>query len=74
MDEPASWIERLSETKEDVMLVGHLPFLAKLAAALLSGDKEQTFVDFKMGGIVCLKRFDDGRWTLEWMIVPEMIT
>jgi len=30
-------------------------------------------VDFKMGGIVCLRRFDDGRWAIEWMIVPEMV-
>jgi hypothetical protein len=31
-------------------------------------------VDFTMGGIVCLKRFDDGRWAAEWIAVPEMGT
>ncbi len=73
MDDPAIWSKGLSETQEDVMLVGHLPYLAKLAGLLLCGDKEKMFVDFKMGGIVCLKRSDDGRWTLEWMVVPGMV-
>jgi phosphohistidine phosphatase len=73
MDDPAIWSRRLSETPEDVMLVGHLPYMAKLAGLLLCGDTEKMFVDFKMGGIVCLKRLDGGRWALEWMIVPEMV-
>lgn len=72
LDSPGVWAERIAGMKEDIMLVGHLPHLAKLAGLLLSGDKEKMFVDFKMGGIVCLKRFDDGRWALEWMVVPEM--
>jgi hypothetical protein len=58
---------------EDLMLVGHLPYMAKLAGLLLCGDKEKTPIDFKMGGIVCLMRFDDGRWALEWMLVPDMV-
>ncbi len=72
MDDPAVWAKRLAGLNEDAMLVGHLPYLAKLAGLLLSGDTEKTFVDFKMAGIVCLKRLDDGRWALEWMVVPEM--
>jgi len=59
--------------KEDTMLVGHLPHLGRLASLLLSGDKEKGIIDFKMGGIVCLKRFDDGHWAIEWMIIPEVI-
>ena len=73
LDAPEIWADRIAAMNEDVMLVGHLPHLAKLAGLLLCGDREKMPVDFKMGGIVCLKRFDDGRWTLEWMVVPEMI-
>jgi len=74
MDDPAIWAGRLGKMTEDVMLVGHLPHLAKLAGLLLFGNKEQMVVDFTMGGIVCLKRFDDGRWAVEWIAVPEMGT
>ncbi len=48
MDDPAVWTRRLAKMDEDVMLVGHLPYLAKLAGLLLAGDKEKMFVDFKM--------------------------
>ncbi len=72
LDDPGAWAGRLAGMEEDVMLVGHLPHLARLAGLLLCGDREKTFVDFKMAGIVCLKRQDDGRWALEWMVVPEM--
>ncbi len=30
-------------------------------------------VDFKMGGIVCLKRFEGSHWSVEWMIIPEVV-
>jgi phosphohistidine phosphatase len=73
MDDPGIWAVRLAGMNEDIMLVGHLPHMAKFAGLLLCGDKEKMFVDFKMAGLVCLKRADDGRWALEWMVVPEMI-
>jgi phosphohistidine phosphatase len=55
------------------MLVGHLPYLARLSGLLLCGDRERMCVVFKMGGMVCLHRFDDGRWAVEWTVMPEMI-
>jgi len=73
MDDPEVWAGRIAGMNENLMLVGHLPHMAKLAGLLLCGDKEKTPIDFKMGGIVCLQRFDDSRWALEWMLVPDMI-
>lgn len=73
MDDPKRWEDRLAHMHEDVMLVSHLPYLAKLASLLLCGDGSRSVVDFKNAGIVCLKRFDDGHWAVEWMITPEMV-
>jgi phosphohistidine phosphatase len=73
MDDPEVWVKRLAGMNEDTMLVGHLPYMARLASLLLCGDKEKGIVDFKMAGVVCLKRFDDGKWAVEWMVVPEMV-
>lgn len=53
------------------MLVGHLPYMAKLAGLIICGDKEKTCVDFKMGGMVCCRRIADGRWVIAWMILPK---
>jgi phosphohistidine phosphatase len=58
---------------KDVMLVGHLPHLARLAALLLTGDMAKNVINFKMAGLVCLGRRTGGPWALEWMIIPELI-
>lgn len=73
LDDPQIWFERVSKMKEDVMLVGHLPHLGKLASLILCGDKEKNIIDFKRAGVVCLKRFEDGNWSVEWMIIPEVV-
>lgn len=73
MDDPGLWALRIAGMTGNIMLVGHLPFMAKLAGLLLCGSEGQKTVDFKPGGIVCLRRFEDGRWTLGWMILPEMV-
>ncbi len=69
LDEPEILAGRISEMDDDTVLVGHLPHLGRLASLLLCGDKEKNVIDFKMGG-VCLKRLEDGRWSVEWMIIP----
>lgn len=73
MDDPRIWFKRFPKINEDMMLVGHLPHLGRFASLILCGDKEKNAIDFKMGGIVCLKRFEDGHWSLEWMMIPEVI-
>jgi phosphohistidine phosphatase len=72
MDDPAVWAKRLETEGTDLVLVGHLPHLARLASLLLCGNPDAGAVNFHMGGIVCLKR-EEGRWSVDWMIIPEMI-
>ena len=73
MDDPNIWYDRLSHMNENIILVGHLPQLGHLASLILCGDAEKNSIDFKMGGVVCLKRFEDGKWAVEWMVIPEMV-
>lgn len=73
MDDPSIWGEKLKEIKEDIMLTGHLPYMNRLVSLLLCGDSEKKTVSFKYSGIVCLEREDNGNWSLEWMIVPEIV-
>ncbi len=73
MDDPDIWSERLKNVHEDIILVGHLPHLGKLASLLLSGDMEKNIVSFRMAGIACLKRDESNDWTLQWMITPEIL-
>lgn len=71
--DPKLWKNCLAETTEDIMIVGHLPHLSKLAGHLLTGDESKEVVAFRMGGIVCLQKDEDGRWTVQWIITPERI-
>lgn len=71
--DPEIWKNRLAETTEDTMMVGHLPHLSKLAGYLLTGDATNEVITFTTGCIVCLERDENGRWTVQWMITPEII-
>jgi len=73
LDDVNIWAERLKGLQEDVILVGHLPHLARLASLLLSGDADKNIVSFRMGGIVCLQKDNSGIWSLQWMLVPDII-
>jgi phosphohistidine phosphatase SixA len=52
------------------MIVGHLPFLGKLVALLVTGSEENEIVEYQVGSIVCIERRDDGKWKVAWMITP----
>jgi len=71
--DPEVWAARIAEMDEDLLLVGHLPHLARLAALLLTGDSEKSVINFRMGGAVRLKRMEGGQWVVDWMIIPETI-
>lgn len=70
--DPQVWLERLEQETEEVMLVGHLPHLRRLASRLLCGDEARTVVAFQNGGIVCLQRDEEG-WSLRWALTPEVV-
>jgi len=63
----------IEAAQHDIMLVGHLPFLDKLASLLLTNSESSNTVAFKNGGIVCLDRFDDNQWQINWMVIPELL-
>ena len=64
--------DRIKAWKEDVLLVGHLPFMGRLVACLVTGDSGRQIVAFKPGSIVCLERVEEGRWVVNCMLRPEM--
>jgi phosphohistidine phosphatase len=73
MDAPEIWAARLADLNENILLVGHLPHLSKLAALLMAGDKNKTVINFQMASVVQLRRMEPGQWAVDWMIVPANI-
>jgi phosphohistidine phosphatase len=64
--------ESLQTEHESVMLVGHLPFLSRLASLLVAGNPEGGVIRFRQGGIVCLVQ-DEGKWAVNWVMPPELL-
>jgi phosphohistidine phosphatase len=55
------------------MLVGHLPFMERLAAYLVTGSWERRIIKFQNGGIVCLdKESETGGWFIKWTLMPNI--
>jgi phosphohistidine phosphatase len=57
----------------DLMIVSHLPFMAKLASLLLTGSESSGTVTFRQGCIVCLSSENGNRWQIDWMVVSDLL-
>jgi len=73
LDDPKIWADRIAPLDEDILLVGHLPHLGRLAALLVTGDQEKQVINFQMGGAVRLRRMAADQWAVNWMVLPELI-
>lgn len=66
--EIAKWA---SEIQNDIMLVGHLPFMDKLAVLLLKESAEKHSISFGIACVACLERGNSGDWFLMWFFNPK---
>ena len=66
------WAERISGETEDLMIVGHLPFLEKITSFLVCGDERAKAVLFRYSAIVCMEKKQPGKWAVNWILKPEM--
>ena len=63
--------EALEVEVENVMLVGHLPFMGVLASLLLKNDRGHGLISFPTGGMVAIERNDKG-WSLHQAITRAL--
>ncbi len=55
------------------MLVGHLPFMEKLASFMVTGSANRPVFRFQNGGIVCLDMYPGtGAWVIKWALMPDI--
>jgi phosphohistidine phosphatase len=71
----ARWLLEEAESSQDrrIALVGHLPFLDRLASRLVAGDEELQAVAFQMGGLLKLvpKQRREG-FSVAWVLTPDL--
>ena len=59
---------------QDLMLVGHLPFMERLCTYLITGYQEPPVIAFQNGGIVCLEQDpESGNWLIRWTLLPSVV-
>ena len=74
---PLDNVEPYAQTlagRDDLMIVGHLPFMERLASYLIIGSSEPPVVRFVNGGIVCLEQdLQRGIRMVRWALTPEIV-
>lgn len=66
-------IDDVEDLDEDLMIVGHQPFLGKLASRLLTGKKSMDVLLFQKGAMVCLEETGLGKWQIAWVLAPNVL-
>jgi phosphohistidine phosphatase len=72
-DNPKAFDWQSNGWDRDTLVVGHLPFMAKLVSHLVIEDESRLISAYQPGSIVCLERLDDAHWQVDWMIRPELL-
>ncbi len=71
-DPVAPVAERLNRTGSDLMVVGHLPFMAKLVGNLVHcGD--DAILELHTTAVTCMLKDDAGMWLIEWLMYPALL-
>ena len=71
-DNPKAFDWQSDGWDRDTLVVGHLPFLAKLVSHLVIEDENRLITCYEPGSIVCLGRHDDAHWRIDWMLRPDL--
>jgi phosphohistidine phosphatase len=69
--DPRIWAEKLERIDKDIIIVGHLPHLSRLASLLLIGRDDVEIIRFRYSGVFCLERSD--KWRIKWAVIPEIV-
>ena len=72
MDDVAACAAKI-DPDENVMLVGHLPFMERITSYLITGSIDQPVIKFQNSGIVCLDKDPETQsWVIKWTLMPNI--
>jgi phosphohistidine phosphatase len=72
MDDVAAYAAKV-DPDENVMLVGHLPFMERITSYLITGSIDQAVIKFQNSGIVCLDKDPETQaWVIKWTLMPNI--
>ena len=72
LDDVAAYAAEI-DPAEDIMLVGHLPFMERMTAFLITGSIDKPGFKFQNSGIVCLDKDPEApAWVIQWALMPKI--
>lgn len=72
LDDVAAYAEDI-DPAEGIMLVGHLPFMERMTAFLITGSIDKPVFKFQNSGIVCLDKDPEAQaWVIQWALMPTI--
>ena len=72
MDDVSAFAATLDAAANE-MLVGHLPFMERMAAYLVTGSADRPIFKFQNSGMVCLDKDANSRaWVIVWTLMPKI--
>ena len=72
MDDVAAFAASLNPDTH-TMLVGHLPFMERMASYLVTGSPDRPVFKFQNSGIVCLDKDPASEsWVIVWTLMPHI--
>ncbi len=72
-DNPGAFDLQTDSGSRDIMMIGHLPFMAKLVSHLVTGDDSHMLVAYQPGSVVCLELIEKDNWQINWMVRPKLL-
>ena len=72
-DNPSAFDLQTASGGMDTMVVGHLPFMAKLVSQLVTGEDNNMLVAYQPGSVVCLELTEKDNWQIDWMLRPGLL-
>ena len=72
LDDVAALVDEI-DSRDNVMLVGHLPFMERMTSYLIGGAIEKPVFKFQNSGIVCLDKDPNSQsWFIKWTLMPHI--
>jgi len=72
MDDVAAFAASINPDT-NTMLVGHLPFMERMASYLVTGSVDKPIFKFQNSGIVCLDKDPNSEsWVIVWTLMPRI--
>ena len=70
-DSPEAFLHQLRDPKKDILIAGHMPFVARTVSQALTGAPDRQLVEFAPGSVAGIERIDGASWHLFMFARPE---